>query len=132
MERTQWFESEGFGYFIQQQTNPQTINYSLADSPVGLLAWIYEKLVAWTDNYSWQDDEGIVHHSTVTWSIHSVFSTSVLTWISVYWFSRAEPGASTRIYYEYIAWNPHWKLAYSHIPMGVSYFPKEVLVPRKP
>ena len=58
MERTQWFESEGFGYFIQQQTNPQTINYSLADSPVGLLAWIYEKLVGWSDDYAFTDDEG--------------------------------------------------------------------------
>ncbi|KAI0681796.1 hypothetical protein C8T65DRAFT_598070, partial [Cerioporus squamosus] len=32
--------------------------YSLADSPVGLLAWIYEKLVAWSDDYPWTDDEG--------------------------------------------------------------------------
>lgn len=30
----------------------------MADSPVGLLAWIYEKLVAWTDGYDWSDDEG--------------------------------------------------------------------------
>lgn len=41
-----------------QRTKPQTIGYSLADSPVGLLAWIYEKLVAWTDKYPWDDDEG--------------------------------------------------------------------------
>ena len=46
------------GYFHQQATKPQTLGYSLADSPVGLLAWIYEKLVTWTDEYSWEDDEG--------------------------------------------------------------------------
>ena len=49
------------GYFAVQSTKPQTIGYSLADSPVGLLAWIYEKLVAWTDSYQWSDYEGTVH-----------------------------------------------------------------------
>ena len=46
------------GYFIEQATKPQTIGYPLEDSPVGLLAWIYEKLVVWTDAYPWTDDEG--------------------------------------------------------------------------
>ena len=43
---------------MAQCTQPQTIGYSLADSPVGLLAWIYEKLHNWTDSYPWEDDEG--------------------------------------------------------------------------
>lgn len=39
---------------------PQTLGYSLADSPVGLLAWIYEKLITWVgEDYHWDDDEGI-------------------------------------------------------------------------
>jgi len=46
------------GYFVQQTTKPQTLGYSLADSPVGLLAWVYEKLVVVTDAYPWTDDEG--------------------------------------------------------------------------
>ena len=50
--------AEGAAYMIEQATRPQTLGYSLTDSPVGLLAWIYEKLVAWTDNYPWTDDEG--------------------------------------------------------------------------
>ena len=33
------------------------LGYSLADSPVGMLARIYEKLVAWTDKYAWTNDE---------------------------------------------------------------------------
>ncbi|GAA2786545.1 hypothetical protein [Nonomuraea dietziae] len=30
-------------------TRPQTLAYSLADSPVGQLAWIVEKFKEWTD-----------------------------------------------------------------------------------
>lgn len=58
LARTTWFQHKGQGYFIEHATQPQTIGYSLADSPVGLLAWIYEKLVAWSDNYPYEDDEG--------------------------------------------------------------------------
>ena len=46
-------------YFNIQSTKPQTLGYLLADSPVGLLAWIYEKLVGWTDKYPWTEDEGL-------------------------------------------------------------------------
>ena len=52
------FATTGRGYSTEQSTRPQTLGYSLADSPVGLLAWIYEKLVAWTDKYPWTEDEG--------------------------------------------------------------------------
>ena len=52
------YMSTGAGYFHEQSTKPQTLGYSLSGSPVGLLAWIYEKLVIWTDSYSWKDDEG--------------------------------------------------------------------------
>ena len=48
----------GQGYSAIQRTKPQTLGYALADSPVALLAWIYEKLVTWTDAYPWEDDEG--------------------------------------------------------------------------
>lgn len=65
----------------QQETRPQTLGYGLHDSPVGLLAWIYDKMHTWSDNYSWTDEE-------------------ILTWVSVYYFSTAGPMASTRIYYE--------------------------------
>jgi hypothetical protein len=57
LERTKWFNTQGMGYFQAQSTQPQTLGYSLADSPVGLLAWIYEKLVNWTDSYPWTNDE---------------------------------------------------------------------------
>jgi hypothetical protein len=69
------------GYNVLQSTKPQTIPYSLADSPIALLSWIYGKLHDWSDNYPWSDDE-------------------ILTWVSIYAFSRAGPGAAHRIYYE--------------------------------
>jgi pimeloyl-ACP methyl ester carboxylesterase len=81
MQRTKWFLEQGSGYRAQQSTKPQTLGYALADSPVALLAWIYEKLHDWTDSYPWTEDE-------------------VCTWISIYWFSTAGPAANVRIYYE--------------------------------
>lgn len=66
---------------MEQSSKPQTLAYALNDSPVALLAWIYEKLHDWTDSYPWTDDE-------------------IFTWVSIYQFSRAGPGAAHRIYYE--------------------------------
>jgi pimeloyl-ACP methyl ester carboxylesterase len=36
------FRASGFGYFLEQATRPQTIGYSLLDSPVGLAAWMLD------------------------------------------------------------------------------------------
>ncbi|KAF5372191.1 hypothetical protein D9758_005040 [Tetrapyrgos nigripes] len=114
LARSAWFRKKGAGYLAEQSTQPQTLGYSLGDSPVGLLAWIYEKLVSWSDGYAWDDDE-------------------VLTWVSIYWFSRAGPAASVRIYYEIAQSN--WKstalTTRVSIPCGVSRFPKELgIVPK--
>jgi pimeloyl-ACP methyl ester carboxylesterase len=43
------FRDEGTGYLKLQATRPQTLAYSLNDSPVGQLAWIVEKFAEWTD-----------------------------------------------------------------------------------
>ena len=77
LERTKWFTEESAGYRTQQNTKPQTLGYSLADSPVGLLAWMYEKLRDWSDHeqFVFSDDE-------------------ILLWVSLYWFSKAGPAAS--------------------------------------
>ena len=125
LERSKWFAEEGSGYRLEQCTKPQTLGYSLADSPVGLLAWIYEKLHDWTDEYAWTDDE-------------------ILTWVSIYWFSVAGPGANVRIYYE-ATHEPKPKLTdklpyvsrertqqwIGGVKLGLAYFPKELsVVPR--
>jgi len=81
-KRTEWFQREGRGYFREQSTKPQTLAYALNDSPVALLAWIYEKLHDWTDAHPWTEEE-------------------ILTWVSIYAFSTAGPGAAHRIYYEF-------------------------------
>ncbi|KAH8077245.1 alpha/beta-hydrolase [Cristinia sonorae] len=107
LKRNEHWYAEGRGFTWIQQTRPQTIGSLLADSPTGLLAWIYEKLIVWVDHYHWTDDE-------------------VLEWVSIYWYSRAGPAASVRIYYEYYhdfeASQPPW----SPVPFGASHFPKDV------
>jgi pimeloyl-ACP methyl ester carboxylesterase len=87
LKRSEWFRKEGFGYNLEQSTKPQTLAYALNDSPVALLAWIYEKLHDWTDGYPWTDNE-------------------IFTWVSVYQFSRMGPGAAHRIYYEVMHTQP--------------------------
>jgi hypothetical protein len=116
LARSSWFLKEGSGYRTEQGTKPQTLGYALADSPVGLLAWIYEKLHDWTDSYPWTDDE-------------------VLTWVSIYLFSTAGPAASLRIYYEALHdeqlgrartenYIPHVKLGLAHFPRELTVVPK--------
>jgi pimeloyl-ACP methyl ester carboxylesterase len=36
------FKTQGFGYFLEQATRPQTIGYALLDSPVALAAWMLD------------------------------------------------------------------------------------------
>jgi pimeloyl-ACP methyl ester carboxylesterase len=36
------FSSNGFGYFLEQATRPQTIGYALLDSPIALAAWMLD------------------------------------------------------------------------------------------
>ncbi|KAH9939029.1 alpha/beta-hydrolase [Epithele typhae] len=115
LETSAKFRATGGGYSYEQSTRPQTLGYSLSDSPVGLLAWIYEKLVDWSDAYPWKDDE-------------------VLEWVSIYWFSRAGPAASVRIYKEMTGGYAYRAIAHAKrtsIPFGVCYFKDLNRSPRK-
>lgn len=117
VDRTAWFDEEGFGYNLLQSTKPQTLGYGLTDSPVALLSWIYEKLHDWTDSYPWTPEE-------------------VCTWVSVYWFSVAGPAASCRIYYEIGRsgfWGerlkrPQFKQWLGGVKIGISHFPRDIHV----
>ncbi|KAF5135161.1 putative epoxide hydrolase [Metarhizium anisopliae] len=116
LARTLWYFAEGAGYMLQQSTKPSTLGFSLADSPVALLGWIYEKLHDWTHDYPWTDDE-------------------ILTWVSVYQFSTAGPAASLCIYYEaYHARKSSVKCTryVPSVPLGISYYPKDLFVVPKP
>lgn len=116
LKRTDWFAKEGAGYNVLQTTKPSTIGHALADSPVALLAWIWEKLHDWADDYPWTDDE-------------------ILTWVSIYQFSTAGPAASARIYYEVQQPNKHESYSnkvFDYNPeviLGLSYFPQDIFVP---
>ena len=46
--RDRWYETEG-GYDHLQSTKPQTLAFALADSPLGAMGWILEKMRAWSD-----------------------------------------------------------------------------------
>jgi hypothetical protein len=81
LKASQEYQINGSYYLHIMRTRPKTIGTMLADSPVGLLAWIYEKLIAWMDDYPWTDQE-------------------ICEWVSLYWFSRAGPAASVAIYHE--------------------------------
>jgi hypothetical protein len=97
-------------YLAIQSTRPSTIGFAFRDSPVGLLAWIYDKLVAWSDNYPWTDDE-------------------VLTWVSIYYHSVSGPESSSYIYYEALH-DPKIMVpgvqGYIDVPLGLADFPIEI------
>jgi microsomal epoxide hydrolase len=73
------------GYRTQQATKPQTLSYAMMDSPVGVAAWILEKMHGWSDI---RDDD-----------VESVYSKDqLLTNIMVYIVTRTFNTASW-IYY---------------------------------
>ena len=37
-----------YGYRTLQATRPQTLNYAMMDSPVGVAAWLIEKFYSWS------------------------------------------------------------------------------------
>jgi pimeloyl-ACP methyl ester carboxylesterase len=78
--------SEEIGYFNLQSTRQQTLVYSLADSPVGQLAWIVEKFKTWTNPAAEVPDDAIDRDQP-------------LTNISLYWFTNSG-GSSANFYYE--------------------------------
>ena len=110
----------GSGYSAMQGTRPQTIGYSLTDSPVGLCAWIVEKLWAWTDH---PGDLGQV-----------LSADQVLDNITLYWLTGTG-ASSARLYWESIAQVTEWFTAAAGdtitVPAGCSVFPKEVPRPSR-
>ena len=105
----QHYQDWDSGYSKQQSTRPQTIGYSLVDSPVGLAGWIYEKMWAWTDN------EGS--------PLDALSMDSILDNIMLYWLP-ATGASAARLYWESFAKIGEGTV---DIPSGGSIFPKEVL-----
>ena len=107
--------SEETGYSTQQGTRPQTLAYGLTDSPVGLAAWIAEKMRAWSDCGG---------------DVESVFGKDeILANVSLYWFSGAI-GSSFWPYYA--RHHGPWPIpdgATVDVPMGYCEFPTEIVRP---
>ena len=107
------FLKEETGYQWIQGTRPQTLAFALADSPVGLAAWIVEKYRAWTDC-------GGDPRNALTLD-------EMLGNISLYWFTDCI-GASFWPYYARMhgPWPIDARIA---VPAGYCEFPREILRP---
>lgn len=106
----QQFARHESGYAQEQSTKPQTLGVGLNDSPAGLLAWIVEKLQAWSDC----DGEP-----------ENVFSRDqMITNVMTYWVTQTI-ASSARLYWE----NAHSRepQEFVAVPTGVARYPKEVL-----
>jgi len=109
-----WLREET-GYIQIMGTKPQTLAYALADSPVGIAAWILEKLRSWTD----------CDGDPAAW----LGRDTVLTNIMMYWATGAI-GSSFWPYYARLhgPWivPPGERIS---VPCGYAEFPKEFLRP---
>ena len=103
----------GMGYSTQQSTRPQTLGYSLDDSPAGQAAWILEKLWAWCD-----------HDGTPETALSR---DQILDDISLYWFTQTG-ASSARLYWESFGAAPRGEIS---VPSGVSSFPGEIWRPSR-
>ncbi|HMJ96897.1 MAG TPA: alpha/beta fold hydrolase [Thermoleophilaceae bacterium] len=108
------------GYSTEHATRPQTIGYSLADSPVGLCAWIVEKFWAWTDCDGHPEN--------------ALTRDELLDNLMLYWIPRTG-ASSARLYWESIRQvneliaGPVQDVV--EVPTGCSIFPKELHRPSR-
>jgi epoxide hydrolase len=117
LERTSEWES---GYSQEHATRPQTIGYSLTDSPAGLCAWIVEKFWAWTDCDGHPEN--------------ALTRDELLDNLMLYWLPRTG-ASSARLYWESIRQVDEWIAGAAtdivDVPTGCSIFPKEIQRPSR-
>jgi pimeloyl-ACP methyl ester carboxylesterase len=104
------FYKDSSAYAAMMVTRPQTIGYSLVDSPVGLAAWIYEKFAQWT--YSGGDPERVLTKD------------EMLDDISLYWLTESGTSAA-QIYWEDHS-NNFNAVDIADLPVAVTVFPGEI------
>jgi pimeloyl-ACP methyl ester carboxylesterase len=104
------FYKNSSGYANMMVTRPQTIGYSLVDSPIGLAAWMYDKFATWT--YSGGEPERVLTRD------------EMLDDISLYWFT-ASGASAARIYWEDHS-NNFNAITIKSLPVAVSVFPGEI------
>ena len=79
------------GYRTQQATKPQTLSYGMMDSPVGVAAWIIEKMHSWSDL---KDDniESVYSKDTLLANIMVYIITKTFNTASWIYYGRREEG----------------------------------------
>ena len=108
-EETRHFWRHRAAYAKQQATRPQTIGYSLVDSPVGLLAWILDKFAEWSD--------------TEDSPFETISMDTVLDDVTLYWLTRTGASAA-RIYYEsHNSLDPELRV---DVPSAISMYPRDI------
>ncbi|WP_026403956.1 epoxide hydrolase family protein [Actinomadura rifamycini] len=108
LARQKEYVSAPAGYWVMQSTRPQTIAYSLADSPAGQLAWIADRVTAWTDPAIGVDDDRL------------------LTTVTLYWLTGTA-GSSSRLHHE--AAGSRGGLPACPVPLGVAVSPHDLVRP---
>jgi len=112
-EAQAWGAAEG-AYGAMHRTKPQTAAFGLTDSPVGLAAWIVEKLRAWSDC-----DGDVERRFT---------KDEILTLVTMYWLT-ATIGSSMRMYHANAAIAPEQLARRVEVPSGFSLFPGDIVRP---
>jgi pimeloyl-ACP methyl ester carboxylesterase len=116
------FTTDGFGYFLEQTTRPQTIGYSLLDSPVGLAAWMLDHD---TDSYY-----KISHAFVDGEPVGNLTRDHILDNITLYWLAGSGASAA-RWYWEFGRFLAAAEAA-GHapppvsVPVGFTTFPGEI------
>ena len=79
------------GYRTQQATKPQSLSYGMMDSPVGIAAWIIEKMYSWSDL---KDNklESVYSKDTLLANIMVYILTKTFDTASWIYFGRREEG----------------------------------------
>ncbi|MGW3623665.1 epoxide hydrolase family protein [Streptomyces sp. NPDC000880] len=108
-EETRDFWHHRAAYAKQQATRPQTIGYSLVDSPVGLLAWILDKFAEWSD--------------TEDSPFETISRDRILDDVTLYWLTRTG-ASSARIYYEsHNSLDPELRV---DVPSAITMYPRDI------
>ena len=111
--RRRYYTEWDSGYNKLQATRPQTIAYSLVDSPVGQCAWILEKFWSWSD--------------TAEDPVGALGADRILDNVMLYWLNSTG-GSSARMYWESVG---KFQPTLVTVPMGASIFPKEIFCPSR-
>lgn len=109
-DQLETFYRDNAAYAAMMNTRPQTIGYSLVDSPVGMAAWMYEKIAQWT--YSGGEPERVLTRD------------EILDDVSLYWLTGTG-ASSARIYWEDHSNNFNAR-GLIDIPVAISVFPGEI------